>query len=306
MPQNFYELIWIFLIYAFIGWCLEVAYAALEKGEFVNRGFLNGAWCPIYGCGMVIVVFLLYPLKNNPLILFIGCMLFTTILEFLTGYLLEKIFHNKWWDYSNVPFNIMGYVCLKFSLIWGLAGTFVIDIIHPIIYKGIHLFPYIPGLILQILFMILFVVDCGLTLSTILKLNKKIRMLDEISQKLQLVSDEIGQNIFENVETVTEKANEAKLIISENAQEAKSEYIAKREAYEEKIDNIKSEKQQELEELTRRYQEILGKRIFGIRRLMKAFPNMKLRNQNEILEKYRDYLHIKRKEILQKKEEKDD
>ena len=75
MPQNFYELVWIFIIYAFIGWCTEVSYAALDTGKFVNRGFLNGPYCPIYGCGVVIVVAILTPLKENLLILFAGSFL---------------------------------------------------------------------------------------------------------------------------------------------------------------------------------------------------------------------------------------
>lgn len=79
MPQNFYELVWIFIIYAFIGWCTEVSYAALDRGIFVNRGFLNGPYCPIYGCGVVIVVAVLTPLKDNLLILFAGSLLLTSI-----------------------------------------------------------------------------------------------------------------------------------------------------------------------------------------------------------------------------------
>ena len=98
MPQNFYELVWIFIIYAFIGWCTEVSYAALDTGKFVNRGFLNGPYCPIYGCGVVIVVAILTPLKENLLILFAGSFLLTSVLEYITGYILEKVFHNKWWD----------------------------------------------------------------------------------------------------------------------------------------------------------------------------------------------------------------
>ncbi len=88
MPQTFYEVAWIFVIYAFIGWCTEVAYAATEKGVFINRGFLNGPYCPIYGCGVLIVVTVLTPLKNNLLILFAGSFLLTSILEFITGFLL--------------------------------------------------------------------------------------------------------------------------------------------------------------------------------------------------------------------------
>ena len=121
MPTTLYEVLWIFIIYAFIGWCSEVSYAAMDRGIFVNRGFLNGPYCPIYGIGVLTVIVILTPLKRNLLLLYVGSFFLTSILEFLTGFILEKVFHNKWWDYSNKPCNIMGYVCLKFSIFWGFA-----------------------------------------------------------------------------------------------------------------------------------------------------------------------------------------
>lgn len=108
----------------------------------------------------MIVVAVLTPLKDNLLILFIGSFLLTSILEYITGYLLEKVFHNQWWDYSDKPFNIHGYVCLKFSIYWGLACTFIMDVLHPIIYKGITLMPHIVGMILICIIMI--GIFCGL------------------------------------------------------------------------------------------------------------------------------------------------
>ena len=100
MPQNIYQAVWIFIIYAFLGWCSEVAFAAVNKGKFVNRGFLNGPVCPIYGVGMLIVVLCLWNLRDRPLLLFLGSALLTTALEFVTGFVLERFFHDKWWDYS--------------------------------------------------------------------------------------------------------------------------------------------------------------------------------------------------------------
>jgi len=88
MPRNLYEVLWIFMIYAFFGWCTEVSYAALNDGKFVNRGFLNGAYCPIYGCGVVIVVAVLTPLKENLPVLFLGSFLLTSTLEYITGFVL--------------------------------------------------------------------------------------------------------------------------------------------------------------------------------------------------------------------------
>ena len=206
MPQNFYELVWIFIIYAFIGWCTEVSYAALDTGKFVNRGFLNGPYCPIYGCGVVIVVAILTPLKENLLILFAGSFLLTSVLEYITGYILEKVFHNKWWDYSDKPFNIKGYVCLKFSIYWGLACTFIMDIIHPIIYAAIRFIPFVLGVVLLSIIMCVFAADCIITVTTILKFNKRLKVMDEMAASIHRLSDEIGENIYENVTDVIEKS----------------------------------------------------------------------------------------------------
>ena len=329
MPQNFYELVWIFIIYAFIGWCTEVSYAALDRGIFVNRGFLNGPYCPIYGCGVVIVVGILTPLKDNLLILFAGSFLLTSILEYITGFILEKVFHNKWWDYSDKPFNLHGYVCLKFSIYWGLACTFIMDVLHPIIYKGITMIPHILGVVLLSIIMAVFAVDCGVTVTTILQFNKRLKVMDEMAARIHRLSDEIGENIYENVTTAVErseefqetheelltklsdkkenikelpanaKARKEKLAESaENARErlAESTEAAKEKlaAYKENREAARLAKQKEKEELEKKYKELFAEKNFGFKRLMKAFPDMTSREQNESLEKYKKYFNIRK------------
>ena len=101
-----YHFVWLFFIYAFLGWCTEVSYAALVTGKFVNRGFLNGPVCPVYGFGAVIILAALTPLADNLLLLFLGSMALASALEWLTGFALEKLFHQRWWDYSDQPFNL--------------------------------------------------------------------------------------------------------------------------------------------------------------------------------------------------------
>ena len=302
MPQNFYELVWIFIIYAFIGWCTEVSYAALDRGIFVNRGFLNGPYCPIYGCGVVIVVAVLTPLKENLLILFAGSFLLTSILEYITGFILEKVFHNKWWDYSNKPFNLHGYVCLKFSIYWGLACTFIMDVLHPIIYKGITMISHVFGVVLLCIIMTAFVVDCGVTISTILKFNKRLKVMDEMAAKIHRLSDEIGENIYENVTTAVEK--------SEEFQETHEELLTKLSDTKEKLAEYKEnrevarlEKQREKEELERKYKELFAQKNFGFKRLMKAFPDMTSKEQNESLEKYKKYFNIRKSSEENKEDE---
>lgn len=310
MPQNFYELVWIFIIYAFIGWCTEVGYAAVDRGIFVNRGFLNGPYCPIYGCGMTIVIAVLTPLKDSLTILFIGSFLLTSLLEYVTGFLLEKVFHNKWWDYSDKPFNIKGYVCLKFSVYWGLACTFVMGIVHPMIYRFITAIPHTLGIVIVSVLMAVFLVDVVITVSTILKFNKRLKAMDEIAKKIHDISDGIGERVYENVTTIREK--------SEEFEENHAEFITRLEETKdsleelpantkEKLQNLSErehsriqkskeeyeEKRREREELMKKYKELMTQKNFGFKRLMSAFPDMASKNQNEMLQKYKDHFNIK-------------
>ena len=104
--------LWCFFAFSFLGWCAEVVFAALRERRFVNRGFLNGPFCPIYGFGVVLMDFLLRPFGGNLAVLLVGSMLVGSGLEWVVGFLLEKVFHQKWWDYSDQPHNLNGYVCL--------------------------------------------------------------------------------------------------------------------------------------------------------------------------------------------------
>lgn len=310
MPQNFYELVWIFIVYAFLGWCTEVSYAALDTGRFVNRGFLNGPYCPIYGCGIVIVVAILTPLKSSLLILFLGSLILTTALEYLTGFLLEKVFHNKWWDYSDKPFNIKGYICLKFSVYWGLACTFVMEIVHPVIYGVITKIPHIFGVVLLSLLMCMFFVDCGITVSTILKFNRRLKLMESMAESIHKLSDEIGESIYENVTGVLEKSEEfqethAELLerisntkesILELPEAAKNKLIEaiaeKKQGYAGMIE----EKRRQHSELMEKYEKLFEEKNYGFQRLIRAFPDMTSKENNEVLQKLKLHLNnIKKK-----------
>ena len=130
---SLYHILAYFLIYSCIGWCLEVIYAAATTGQLVNRGFLNGPVCPIYGFGMIIVLFALTPLQHSILLLYIGGVILPSALELVGGWALYKLYHTRWWDYSDFPFNIGGYICLEFCLLWGVGTLVVMRIVHPVV-----------------------------------------------------------------------------------------------------------------------------------------------------------------------------
>lgn len=152
-----------FFIYACVGWILETIYAFLLKGEFVNRGFLIGPLCPIYGFGAVILILLLGKSKGKPGYEFIISVVAFTIFEYIVSYILEVIFGLRWWDYSKDFLNLQGRVSLAYSFIWGAMGIILIEMIHPYISKKVqklekHINKNVQKIILYIL-IILFIID---------------------------------------------------------------------------------------------------------------------------------------------------
>ncbi|MCM1528944.1 MAG: hypothetical protein NC093_02990 [Alistipes sp.] len=245
-----YQVFSFFVIYSFFGWCLEVVYQAVEHGKFINRGFLNGPYCPIYGFGAVIVVSALLPISDNILVLYVGSVVLTSALELVTGFVLEKIFNQHWWDYSDEKFNIGGYICLKFSLLWGVACLIVVRIIHPIIYRFVDWIPHTLGVILLSVIYIGFVSDFMITVSAILKIRKKIRILENISAEMRKISDKTGEKLFSGVETIRSKSEEWN---EKNAQ------LKKR-----------------LEELAAKYKKLSEEKGFNGRRLEHSFRKLRL------------------------------
>ena len=203
---SFGQMIWIVLVYSFLGWCCEVAFAAVRRGIFVNRGFLNGPVCPIYGFGVLIVLLVLEPVKDNLALLFFGSMVLTSALEFFIGFIMEQFFHDKWWDYSENPFNIKGYICLEFSLVWGAACVLVVDVIHPMIFKLICAIPEKLSLWLMVFFTAVLIADAIITLWNMLKLPKRLRAIDELEKAMTAVSDAIGEKVYEGVEHSKERS----------------------------------------------------------------------------------------------------
>ena len=183
-----YQLLWIFFVYSFIGWCGEAAMAAVRRHKFVNRGFVSGPLCPVYGAGAAAVAVFLPELHDRLFFLFLGGMIVTTFVEYLTGRLLELIFHRKWWDYSDEKFNLDGYVCLKNSAIWGLCSALMICFFDPLLCRLIDLIPRLAGNILLWILGVLLVIDAVGSGIAVLGLKKKQSRITQITEELHKTS----------------------------------------------------------------------------------------------------------------------
>lgn len=184
MVYSFYQLLWLYMIYSFIGWCGEVVVAAVKRHRFVNRGAVSGPFCPIYGLGAAVVAVFFPELKGNPFFLFLGGMVVNTFVEYVTGRIMEMSLHKKWWDYSDQKFNLGGYVCLKTSVLWGICTVLMIYVLNPVFTGLVGLIPKLWGeIILWVLFGLLIVDFIG-TVIAVWGLKKKNGRIDQIREGL--------------------------------------------------------------------------------------------------------------------------
>lgn len=185
----------LFMIYSFIGWCGEIAISFLQNKRFINRGFLMGPICPIYGCGCVLLTWLLSKYANDLIVLFCLSMIICSILEYLTSWIMEIIFKMRWWDYSHLKFNINGRICLYYAAPFGIIGTVVVQYINPFF---INLINHIPSVLYNISVVILaslFVLDVIVSSNVIFNLKNFVRasskdstedLKKEIKKKMQV------------------------------------------------------------------------------------------------------------------------
>ncbi|GAA6376524.1 putative ABC transporter permease [Firmicutes bacterium i23-0019-B6] len=300
--MSIYFILLYFFVYGFLGWCTEVGFAAFKTHHFVNRGFLNGPICPIYGVGVTAVITVLTPYKSDIIVLYILSVVLVTVLEGVTGWAMDKIFHNKWWDYSDMPLNIGGYVCLLFSIVWGFACLFIIYFIQPLVHDLLAFIPTIVGIILIIILGITLIADLYVTASTIFKFNRRLAAMEKIAAEMHEISEQIGQGIFEKTiramdrqEASKEKLATATDEFKEKMQDTASGLKEKTQgtAFElkeraldarERSQEISEELRSRIASLHTRYHESTDKPGRISRRLMNAFPKMESRQYKESLE----------------------
>lgn len=291
--MRIYSLLLYFFIYSFLGWCTEVAYATVKERRFVNRGFLNGPWCPIYGVGVSAVVTLLDGFRDSLLLLYLSSLVLVTLIEGMTGVIMDKIFHHKWWDYTGLPLNIGGYVCLPFSIAWGAACVVIVKGIHPLIERLVGFLPEAAGAALLCVLTVCLAADVAVTTASILKLNRRLDMLERIGAELHEISDRMGANIHENVMDAMEKAE----ALEDVAQARKEKLDALSGEARERLDLLSGETRERYDILRQRYAELTGATLQASRRLVRAFPRMESRRHKELL----DELKRRLEEVTRKK-----
>ena len=278
-----------FLAYSFLGWVCESVYCSIPAGHFINRGFLSGPLCPVYGCGALLVIFFLSPFTGNIPLLFITAMIVTSILEYITGWALETLFHTKWWDYSSHRFNLHGRVCLLNSTLFGLLAVVMMTLIHPPVRQLIFSLHGLALCITSSALMALFLSDLVTTVISMIKLSGKLAQLQQIAGELR------------------ERGEAYQLALELDLQ-------MRKEMLEEKLEDRLGELRRRREELdlsgAREALDLLSQRMdayaaslrFPYRRLLEAFPSLRSHRHQGAVDQLRaalDRLKKKKKEDRQ-------
>ena len=272
-----------FFVYGLLGWCAEVVFAAVKEHRLVNRGFLCGPICPIYGFGMVALLYAARALGapglplSVPVVFVVGGVL-TTLLELVAGWGLYRLFRIRWWDYTGIPFNLGGYICPQFSLLWGLGSVLMLQGLHPLLARLGDRIPLRALLPLDLILLLVFAVDTAASAAAAAGLDRKLKEIDELRARLRRTSDRLTELLGTGAMTADTLLDEQKLQLALARMERRDDAEALRE-----------ELTTHAAALRARLREMDLDR-FGARRLLRAFPRMRSLRYGETLAATREAL----------------
>ena len=229
MIETFEMYFLLFISYAIIGWCMEVILKFIQYKRFINRGFLIGPYCPIYGFGALLITLLLQKYQDDLVALFLFSMVVCSILEYLTSLIMEKIFHARWWDYSNKKFNINGRICLNTMIPFGLLGVVLMKVTNPLLLSIYDkLGDYVN--IISFILLIIYTVDSIISLTILFSIRKENKVLDkdnteEMSRKVYERIRKLGWgqrrllNAFPNIHHISKIIKETGVVINNKIKE---------------------------------------------------------------------------------------
>ena len=182
---TFIQWLLFFFIYCFLGWVWESCYVSIKKREWINRGFLHGPMLPIYGSGAIIVLLCTIGVRDQVILIFIFGMTGATILEYVTGACMERLFRVRYWDYSHMPLNLKGYICLPVSLGWGAFSVLLVRVIHVPIENLVLQIPERIAEVVSVVCSSAFAVDFTLSFSEAMDLRDMLIRLSDSNEKIQ-------------------------------------------------------------------------------------------------------------------------
>lgn len=306
MPYSLTDMALYFFMYSFCGWLMETVLCSFQEKRFINRGFLNGPFCPIYGCGIVLILIFLLPVRDGidrlwvavPVIFAAGAFL-ASVVEYGTSWLMEKLFHARWWDYSHYRFNLNGRICLLISLAWGGLATGFVYLIQPQFEALVGLLygwnSLLPAILAGVLSGVL-AVDCVVSFRIARAIGNKLEQLDKLTALLK--------------EQLERLPSPEEVVLK--LESAIGRYEEWREGREETLpDKAAAALRAGAAELRERRDRLMQETRGLQKRMLRAFPGIRRLGEEDTAEAWRNMLHIRsrrgeRKKISVEREEQEE
>lgn len=218
---------WLMLFYGYclLGWIWESCYVSMRRHRWINRGFLYGPWLPIYGSGALVILFVTLPFTAYPIAVYLVGMFTATILEYVTGCAMEKLFHMRYWDYSHLRFNLNGHICLSVSLGWGVFSIMLVYLINPPIIDAVQRIPFVVAAIGDAIGSLVFLFDMIVSIRNALDIKQWMeqtmaenRVFATVKEKVMTISDQIkeeSESFRQKVADWPQEAMEVKAFIQD-------------------------------------------------------------------------------------------
>ena len=294
-----YYLFFSFVLYSFFGWIWECCFVSFKSKRWINRGFLNGPFIPIYGFGGTMIYMAVHPVEYNATYVFLTGMLVATLLEYLTSYMMEKLFHAKWWDYSNYKYNFRGRICLVASFFWGFLSILLVDILQPFVDSIITAIPRRTGEVAGVALIAALVTDFMITVIYTVQWDKKLEEMERIREEFTDYLE--TTKLYETKEEV--KSRLEGLSMAGYAEGFKAFRQELDERYDEFHAEVKEEITERMNRIHEKYQARVSISSFVEKRLLDAFPTMKLTRNTALLEDLKAFnakVHKRVKDTMKK------
>lgn len=239
-----------FFIYSFIGWVWESCYVSVRKHRWVNRGFMHGPMLPLYGSGALVVLVSTISVRENMALVFLLGMLAATVLEYFTGAAMERIFHVRYWDYSNQKLNIHGYICVSSSLCWGGFSVLLVRVVHLPIETAVLKIPPAVAEAIAFVLAVTAAVDLTQSFNEAMDLKRILVQLEESREQIRKIQEKLKV-----------AAEDAKQDYLRHSEERSRKKRSRKAAYLKRIDMRRQERRRQLEELSQRAEQLLREEL---------------------------------------------
>ncbi len=288
------------IIYSVIGWIWESCFVSVQEHKLVNRGYVTGPVCTIYGVGATTLYLLLRPFSGNYILLFLAGAILATTLEYITAVVMEAIFHTSWWDYSNQRFNYKGRICLSSTIAWGGGSVLLFIVLQPAVNRVIGLYSESVGRVMVIIIAIIYAIDFTFATIAAADLSKKLEKMDVLFEEFaEYVKSsriyEAGEDIYSKIDSLRAQYNGMNYLSRFSKRMDVRQAVLNEQLTRLGITDRTEEIRERLMNFGKRLNEVFTSNKFQQSRIMKAYPNLKTHAkaaENRIKNKLRKKEHI--------------